>query len=304
MLQFFGQNRADLELRELFNVAWHPSGVVEGRPAAPDVQSLPCGVHGNLFDVLIDRPERGRAIFHYPVLWAAGDVDLSGAWPGLLKEYVEKGGTLVVNVETVGPLPASLTGLTMAAGTRTCDSWRPVGGDARAAVPFEVRPVQLAGAKVLALAGDDLPLLTRHAVGKGAVLVTLVPRLLGRDERAHPALPYLMNAVSDRLLPVEVRRQDGSRLQGEVLYQVNRTGDGYLVLLMNNRGVDKTQHGVARVDRRAFVDLQLRIARPLRSAREMTAPRDLEAGRDGTGHVVRVRVHPGDVQVVALTLAP
>jgi hypothetical protein len=46
----------------------------------------------------------------------------------------------------------------------------------------------LDGAKAVAWAGEA-PLIARHAVGEGAVLVALVPRLLGQDERAHPAAP-------------------------------------------------------------------------------------------------------------------
>ena len=109
---------------------------------------------------------------------------------------------------------------------------------------FEVVGVDLMGAEVLARAGDA-PLITRHKIGEGAVIVTLTPRMLGQDERAHPALPYLMNALTDGLLPVDVRLAGGKRLSGEVMYQVNRTKDGYLVLLMNQRGVDKTPNGVA-----------------------------------------------------------
>src|SRR5205807_815693 len=88
-----------------------------------------------------------------------------------------------------------------------------------------------------------------HALGDGAVIVTLTPRMLGQDERAHPALPYLLNGLTDGLLPVEVRRKDGKPLQGEVMWQLNRTKDGWLVLLVNNRGVDKTENGMAVVGR-------------------------------------------------------
>src|SRR5262249_28105206 len=83
MLGHFPQRAADRELRELFNVCWFPSPITEGRPAAPDVQSLPSGAYGNIFDVLVDRPSRARAILNYPVVWAAGDVDLGGEWPKL-----------------------------------------------------------------------------------------------------------------------------------------------------------------------------------------------------------------------------
>jgi hypothetical protein len=302
MLDVFPMSRADLELRELFNVCWHPAGVVEGQPAAPDVQSMPSGVFGNIFDVLVDRPERARAIFHYPIVWVAGDVDLGGTWPALLDEYVRKGGTLVLTIEAARALSPKLLGLRPTGKTVIADEWQPEGGTARPATPFEVAEVKRDGATVLAWATRRMPLLTRHGVGQGAVLVALVPRLLGQDERAHPVLPYLMNGLTANLLPIEVRRADGTPLRGEVMYQINRTKDGYLVLLVNNRGVDKTPNGVARVDRRAFADVVVRTALPVKSAHEYTGPRALALGKGTAGTEVRLRVHPGDVQVVGFTL--
>jgi hypothetical protein len=300
MLNVFTEDANDRELRELFNVCWYPTAITEGQPAAPDVQSMPSGVYGNIFDVLVDRPARAKAIFDYPVVWAAGDVDLSGAWPATLEEYVRKGGTLVVNIDAAKGLPAKLTGIKPTGKTTTAEEWSPAGGEARPAVPYDVAGVDLAGAKVLAWASPKAPLVVRNEVGAGAVVVTLCPRMLGQDERAHPALPWLMNGVTAKLLPVEVRRADGKPLTGEVMYQVNRTKDGWLVMLVNNRGVDKTQNGVARVDRRAYVDVVVRTALPVKSAKEWTEPRGLTPAKGKEGTEVKVRVHPGDVQVVGL----
>ena len=303
MLDVFPMSRADLELRELFNVCWYPSGIVESKPAAPDVQSLPSGVYGNIFDVLVDRPERARAIFHYPVVWIAGDVDLGGRWPALLEEYVRKGGTLVLNSEAARGLPSKLLGLRAIGKTLIAEQWQPEGGAVQTATPFEVAQIEQEGAAVLAWATPQTPLLMRHAVGAGAVIVALVPHLLSQDERAHPVLPYLMNGLTTNLLPIEVHRADGRALDSEVLYQVNKTKDGYLVLLVNNQGVDKTPNGVARVDRRAFADVVIRASLPVQSAREYTEPRNLTAVKSKDGTEVRLRVHPGDVQVVYFTIA-
>jgi hypothetical protein len=301
MLHHFGQDRADLELRELFNVQWYPAAVVEGQPAAPDVQSMPGGVHGDLFDILVDRPARARAIFDYPVIWAAGDVDLGGNWAALLDEYAHKGGTFVVNIEAARRLPPALLGVRPTGKTVVAEEWRPEGGRPHEAVPFEVARVRLEGAKVLAWAGKEMPLLTRHSMGAGAVIVSLVPRMLGQDERAHPALPLLLNGLTAGLLPVEVCRADGRPLRGEILWQVNRTKDGWLVLLVSTRGVDKTPSGVARVDRRAVTDVHVRYCGALKSAMEYTGPRNLPVRKDADAAVIPVRVHPGDVQVVYLT---
>ena len=61
MLGHFTEDKNDLELRELFNVCWHPIVELEGKPITPDVQSMPGGVYGNVFDVLVDRPARAKA---------------------------------------------------------------------------------------------------------------------------------------------------------------------------------------------------------------------------------------------------
>jgi hypothetical protein len=298
MLGVFPEDRADLELRELFNVCWYPCGILEGEPAAPDVQSMPGGTYGNIFDVLVDRPARAKALLNYPVVWAAGDVDLAGLGQPAIDEYLRRGGTLVVNIEAVKGVSPALLGLKPTGKTTVAEEWSPDGGEPRPTTPFAVAGVELDGAKVLAWAAPRLPLITRHAVGAGAVIVTLVPRMLGQDERAHPALPFLMNGLTGGLLPVEVRLPNGDRPRGEVLYQVNKTKDGYLIFLANNRGVDKTQSGVARVDRRQYADLVVRTALPVKSAREYTEPRDLVVSSGKAGAEVRVRVHPGDVQVV------
>jgi hypothetical protein len=301
MLGAFREDKNDLELRELFNVFWHPSSVVEGLPAAPDVQSMPSGVYGNSFDIFVDRPKRLQALANYPVVWAAGDVDLGPCLPAL-EDHLKRGGTLVVNVQSASQVGEKLLGVRVLAKTTVAEEWAPVGGEARASTPYQVVGAELIGASVLAWASPKTPLVTRHAVGNGAVILTLAPRLLGQDERAHPVLPYLVNGIMQDLLPVQVRKADGGFLGGEVMYQVNKTKDGWLVLLVNNQGIDKTPNGVARVDRRAHVDVQIRTPLKVQSAREYTEPRDLQTTPDKESSVIRLRVHPGDVQVVGLVV--
>lgn len=301
MLNLFTMNQDDVELRELFNVAWHPTGVIEGLPQAPDIQSLPSGVYGNIFDVLVDRPSKTKAILDYPVVWAAGDVNLGGPWQTAVEDYVKKGGTLVVNIEAVKRgIPASLTGLKPTGKTVTAEEWTPEGGGALACTPYDVAEVELTGAKPLASANPKAPIITRHAVGQGAVITTLIPRMIGQDERAHPSLPWLMNGVTAGLMPVEVRSATGDRLNGEVMYQLNRTKDGWLVMVMNNQGVDKTQNGVARVDRSKFADVIVRTTQPVKSAKEYTGPSDLKVEKKGDASEIRVRIPAGDVLVVGL----
>ncbi len=301
MLGQFLEDANDRELRGLFDVAWYPAPVLSSRPITPELQSMPGGAYGNIFDVLVDRPDKAAAIKDYPIVWAAGDAEVGGAMTAAIQQYVESGGTFVVNVEAArGKLPDSLTGVKLSGQKLVLERWSPEGVAPIATTPFQVEAAQLNGAQALATGDQGAPLITRNAVGKGAVILSLIPHLLGIDERPHPALPWLMNGLTDNLLPVNVRMADGSRPTGQILYQLNRTKNGWLLMLINNRGVDKTQTGIARVDRRAVADVVLRTEQPLTAARELTQPRDLSAGRDAQSTTIKLRVHPGDVQIVQL----
>jgi len=296
MLLVFRENVYDRELRELYNVCWFPAPIREGQPATPMRQNLMSGRYGNIFDVLVDRPNRLQALAAYPIVWAAGDVDLGEKnLPGL-KDYVNRGGTLVVNVVAAkDKLPAEFLGLSFKNDLTRYEEWRPAEGASLPCTPYHIEVAEPKGAKPLAFATGDVPIITRHQVGEGAVICTLIPHNLGYDERAHPSLPYLMNGLTQNLLPIEVSPADGS-----AMYQLNKTKDGWLVGLFNNGGVDKTQHGIARVDRRAFVDVVLKTKLPVKSAKEWTQPRDLKIEKRDGQKEVSIRVPPGDVQVVTL----
>jgi hypothetical protein len=110
-----------------------------------------------------------------------------------------------------------------------------------------------------------------------------------------------MNGLTQGLLPVEVLSVGGKRPSGELLYQVNRTKEGYVVLLMNNRGVDKTPNGVARVDRRQAVEVVLRASVPVKESIEFTGG-DKKNLKVESGTEVRVMVAPGDVRVIGFVV--
>jgi len=275
----FEETPEDLELRELFGLLWWPAPILEGQPAAPDVQSLPNGVFGNIFDVLVDD---GR-FDGYSVVWAA-----AGARLTKMEAWLRRGGTLVVDPDGARQLDPKVSGLHLADKTRRASQWR-MGGAAEESVPFDREEVELRGAQVVATA-EGAPLVTRQTVGSGAVITILVPHLIGLDERAHPVVARVAAGLFNELAPVEVRPR------GQIQYQLNRTKKGWLVTLINSGGVDKTQNGLPRVDRRAAVDVELGLRVPVATARELTQPRPLTVA----DQTVKLRVEPGDVQVVEL----
>jgi len=302
MLNCFSLDDNDVEIRELFNVAWHPTAILEGMPQAPDVQSMPSGIYGNIFDVLVDRSRRASIITNYPVVWAAGDVSFDNTWMSVLQDYLRKGGTLVINVEAVKKNKnlLKIAGIELKNKTKVFKKWSIDGQNFYSCVDYNVEMITSTATKpqIIAVSDDGTPIIIRNQIGDGSVILTLVPHMVCMDERAHPALPYLMNLITDKILPFEICTTAGKSLSGEVMYLVNKTKDGWLVGLFNNQGIDKTQNGIARVDRSKAADIEIQTLLQIKSAKEYTQPRELKIEKSGEKFTVKIRVEPGDVQVV------
>lgn len=298
MLNAFVQDKNDIEIRELFNVAWHPSAILEGHPHTPEL-SMPSGIYGNIFDILVDRPERAEAIFSYPVVWVAGDAVFDNKWISVIEDYLRKGGTIVLNVEAVRKNKnlSRFTGVKITDETKIFNRWSPDGKKYFLCVDYPVYVSKLEKAEILGFADEQTPIITRNAVGEGAVICIFVPHLVGFDERAHPCLPYVMNMLTENIAPFEIF-VSGQRLNGELMYLINRTKDGWIVALFNNQGIDKTQNGIARVDRRKYVDAEIKTQLKIKSAKEYTVPRNLSIEKSNETSSVKIRVEPGDVQVI------
>lgn len=299
MLNAFLQDENDIEIREIFNVAWFPAPILEGKVQAPDVQSMPSGIYGNIFDVLVDRPQRAQAILSYPVVWVVGDVEFNDTWLKTVEDYLRKGGTLVLNVETIkkNPLLSRLFGLKISDETKIFSVWSLDRKNYNPSVPYIVYPGSFAKAKEIAYADDNTPIIVKYQFGEGSVIVILIPHNVGLDERAHPVIPYLMNLLTKNILPFEFYT-NGKRLNGDLMYQINKTKDGWLVALFNNQGIDKTQNGIARVDRTRFVDVEIRTRLFVKEAREYVYDKILDLQKSAGNTSVSLRIEPGDVQVI------
>jgi hypothetical protein len=126
------------------------------------------------------------------------------------------------------------------------------------------------------------------------VIFCAVPDLLGLDERLTPVAAHLLAHLAADVVPVEVA--------GDVQHLVNRTERGWVVTLINNRGVYKPQQGMAQVDRAASVEVEISLkGKGIAEAREWTADAPLEVAGAGGRSLVRLRVPPGDVKIVELT---
>jgi phage terminase large subunit-like protein len=120
-----------------------------------------------------------------------------------------------------------------------------------------------------------------------------VPDLLGLDERLTPAAAHLFTHLFAEASPV--------RVEGDVQRLFNRTERGWLVTLINNRGVYKSQQGLAQVDRNASVEVTLSLGgKTIQGAREWTLDAPLEVGRAAGASRLKIKVPPGDVKIVEI----
>ncbi len=137
------------------------------------------------------------------------------------------------------------------------------------------------------------PLVTSFKLGSGRVIFCAVPDLLGLDERLTPTAAHLFAHLFAEATPV--------RVTGDVQRLINRTERGWLITIINNRGIFKPQQGLAQVDRSASVEVTLSLrSKAIRQAREWTFDAPLKVGRVANESVVKVIVPPGDLKIVEL----
>jgi hypothetical protein len=92
------------------------------------------------------------------------------------------------------------------------------------------------------------------------------------------------------------------RVRGEVEFLFNRNSRGWVVTLINNRGVYKQQQGLAQVRRDEWAEVTLEAdAADFTRASEWTTGEELQVSRRGRGRLLIVNVPPGGVRIVELT---
>jgi hypothetical protein len=293
-------DRGDRALRELFGVAYFPGLVVEGEPAIADRQPFVSGIFGDIFDVLTAAEVQGSRskleglLPAYRAVVVGGRIEWSAEWIQRLNDYVRNGGTLVLNAAQLKNLPEQLAGVRATNATVEADSARcqatgeenqDLGGQL-----FQYQKVELKGATAFMSAPNGDPLVTVNKIGKGSVVFAALPDLLGVDERITPFAAHLLAHVFADATPLKVT--------GDVEYLINRAANGWVVTLLNNNGVFKTQQGMAQVDRNAYVTVT--IGPEIVSAKEWISESDLRVDAGS----VSVRIAPGGVAIVELKSKP
>ncbi|HEV2763096.1 MAG TPA: hypothetical protein VGV38_08880 [Pyrinomonadaceae bacterium] len=290
--------RHDHALRELFGAAYYPALVNEGEPATADRQAFVNSAFGDIFDVLVASNEHASSLSDYRALVVGGRVAWPRGFAERLRDYVRRGGTLVLNAAQAEGLPVDLLGVRLTGASAEGEDAQCLLNEESAADlgghVFRYQKVETRGARpVIQTRGGDA-LVTVNKVGRGQVVFCAVPDLLGLDGRiSTPSAHALVHLLADAA-PV--------RVEGDAQRLFNRTPRGWVVTLINNRGVYKPQQGLAHVDRREVVRVRLSLkGKAIESAREWTKDEALTVERPGGGaDAVRLDVPPGGVRVVEL----
>jgi len=193
--------------------------------------------YGDIFDVLVPNPPSGTIsqdlINNYKVQILLGDLRISRELAERLKTYVRDGGTLVLNVKQVGEyFGEDFLGLKLTARVKESPTARSLLDDfSFSSNSFVYQDAALASAKTLIASESNEPVVTLNKYGKGNVILTLVPYLMDKNKKQVAFVPYLLRRLSDSVLPMLVR--------GDIEYILNRTDTGWLITLLNNKGVYK-----------------------------------------------------------------
>lgn len=283
--------------------------------------------YGELFDIIRPNPPDGplplNVLANYRVLFCMDRVEWKPAHVQRLVEYVEDGGTLVVNTRQLTQdfapefLGITLTGATFEEKTaisRLDDELRFTGES------FVADEVALQGAEAVLVTPTGKPLVTRHVWGKGQVIVTTPHFLLEKAPREtftgrerldlRPLVciaPYLLKKLTEGLLPIQVEAETEASLR----YSLLRRGKGWVVVLMSNSFAQDFR--VATVRSGWFLDaghaprefpVKLICRVPVADALEWTEDRDVQRTREGGKTVLLLRLPAGAVRVIEIQPEP
>jgi len=227
----------------------------------------------------------------YRAVVVGGRIEWSDEWIKRITDYVRNGGTLVLNAAQAKRLPEQFLGVrllneTGEAHNAQCLAAGEEPQDLKSQI-FRFERIELKGATTLITIPESDPLVTVNKVGKGSVVFVAVPDLLGEDERMTPLAAHLLTHVFADAVPLKVG--------GDVEYLINRTANSWVVTLLNNNGVFKTQQGMAQVDRSAYVNVTIS-GKQIQRATEWTNDAVLKPNNG----VVSVQIPPGGLAIVEI----
>ena len=225
-----------------------------------------------MYDVLVpDSPQKveefDAALAAYPAAMLTGEYDDPTALKGSMMRYLAGGGTLVVNRAN-----AAAVDLPPGGGTPVLDeSGR------------EIAREHFVGRGRLFLSASDW-MVPEFGDAAKALAETL------NGKRKFPEIAYFLRRFQRELFPVEV--------EGDVLYGLNVTPDGWWLWMFNNKGVTNFTDEYPTIDASKKSDVRVRLRGiSAKSARELVAERDVALD----GGAFSATIPAGDLAIFELS---
>lgn len=249
--------------------------------------------YGDLFDVVIpDAPDPknlDKVLDSYKAAILAGNVKVTSAMTQILAEYVKKGGTLILNVKQLDEVfPSKFAGLKRTSQNVNLSDWP----------DYTAERVVLCGAEVLTASEKKIPLLTLNHYGKGNVIVSCVdswvPRLTAesvshtrRGLLQFPFIQDVLKRLTEETIPF--------RVEGDIQFGINKTKGGWLIYLINNKGVTKMADTPEKTDPKAAAKIVVRWNNlPVNNVRELLTCETVPVNGNSTA----VTVPPGEIRIL------
>jgi hypothetical protein len=293
----------------MFTIAPHnPNGTREGNEGC-----LSNSTYGDIYDAILpntpEKPVSLNVLNKYKVAIMLGSYAKDKALAERLMEYVKNGGTLLINVKQLNEFfPESFTGI-----ERT-GAIQPVKGELFSvadgvkiplADDYEAEKINLKGAKNVLVDSAQNTLACVNNYGKGRVIVASVDYLLPKNDlskqgdvlgsfvfgKEFPLPAYFLKQIVKEVLPLEVK--------GDIQYGMNKVDDGWLLYLINNKGITKFVDKIQSVDpaKTAKVEVSLK---DMKSSGVTELREQKTLALEEKRNSFAVEVPPGEVRVVKI----
>jgi len=280
-----------------------------------DEGALSNSPYGDIYDVITpDTPEKPvslEVLNNYKVAIMLGKYAKDKAFSERMMEYVENGGTLLLNINQINEFfPAEFLGFERTTGSDNIRDIHAVTGPIRSLLDgksfrlldeYEMEAIKLTGATpLLEDAKANVPACL-NKYGKGNVIVATVDYLLPKNSRAEwpdgvygktfPFVEYFLGNFVKEVLPLEVN--------GDIQYGLNKLSDGWLLYLINNKGVTKftNKAQVLDISKTAKVEVSLGYIKASKII-ELREQRAVPINNNNKSFTIDVP--PGEVKVVKI----
>ena len=253
-------------------------------------------------DILVANPPQGSVdnLDDYKAAVVAGNISWTNKVVTTLKNYVTKGGILIINSEQLPKeFNAKFTGVEFT-GKEFKDTTIFTFDNIKlksSKVPYVAKEVKFKGAKVLLKNSTNKPLATVYNYGKGKVILTLQKYLIENPANAGTkeglsTVHYLLSLLRSQLLPIKVT----GNIPCEVV--VSKLNNGWRVSLFNNKGVYKQPLSAPVVNSNEKTLQTITFSANFTTAIEKISNKKLTVKKSNRTNSVEVVILPGNLAVI------